>query len=306
MYIIGEYLFIENFIINYTILQSTKIITRTKVTRFRVLITAIIAALYSFVIFLPSIMFLTNFYMKIIISILIVKLAFNSKCLSLFLKQLSGFYIISFIFAGASIGTYYFSQSYKTILAESNISIGFPVKYVFLGTLLGGIMIRNILHYFHEKVSTEKKLLEVTVHFNDNKASLVSLIDTGNSLIEPISKIPVLVVEYTVIKHILPPALREIFDNNIENDFVALGNVMENIKDELKIKLIPFNSVGSNNRLLIGFKPNYIQILDHDSLTTYDELVIGITNTRLSADEQYSGLLNLEILNRGNLCVDKD
>ena len=162
MYIIGEYLFIENFIINYTILQSTKIITRTKVTRFRVLITAIIAALYSFVIFLPSIMFLTNFYMKIIISILIVKLAFNSKCLSLFLKQLSGFYIISFIFAGASIGTYYFSQSYKTILAESNISIGFPVKYVFLGTLLGGIMIRNILHYFHEKVSKEKKLLEVT------------------------------------------------------------------------------------------------------------------------------------------------
>ena len=42
--------------------------------------------------------FLTNFFENNI-SIVIVKLAYNSKSLSLYLKQLSAFYVISFVFA---------------------------------------------------------------------------------------------------------------------------------------------------------------------------------------------------------------
>lgn len=199
---------------------------------------------------------------------------------------------------------YYFTNNYKNILIRPNINLGFPIRYVLLGILLGGIMIRNILCYYHEKLSKEKKLLEVTVCFNQNTSNFISLIDTGNSLIEPISKFPVLVVEYTAIKNILPQKLRQIFDNNRDNDFTALVDVMESIKDEMMIKLIPFKSVGSKDRFLIGFKPSYIEILDNGSVFTSDHLIIGISNTKLSTDDQYKGLLNLEILNRGNSYVN--
>lgn len=306
MYIIAEYLFIENFIINYLILEITKIITRTKVKRSRIIITAMIGAFYPFIMFFPSIIFLTNFYMKIIISIIIVKLAYNSKSLSLYSKQLSAFYIISFVFAGASVGSYYFIHSYNNILFKSNFKGGFSIKYLLLGVLLGGIMIKSVLSYYREKITREQELLEVNVHLNNNKACLISLIDTGNLLIEPLSKNPVIVVEYKIIKGLLPLQLTEVFENHQENDFIILGKIIENLKDEMKIRLIPFKSIGSKEKLLIGFKPDYIKVFDVSTGTIYYDVIVGIFNDKLCSDEQYNGLLNLEILNRGSLSVDEN
>lgn len=307
MYIIAEYLFIENFIINYIILQITKIITRTKTTKRRILIIATITALYPFVLFFPFLSFLTNFYMKIIISFIIVKLAYNSNSLALYLKQLSAFYVISFIFAGASIGIYYFNNNYYNLLHEPD-SLGgsFPLKYLILGVTLGEIMIKNMLHYYQEKLSREKELLNATVHFNNQKSSFTALTDTGNSLVEPLSKSPVFVVEYQVIRNLLPQLIREIFEDDKEDDYFILENTMEALKDEITIRLIPFKSIGLRNGVLIGFKPDYITISDGNFEATYDELLIGIFNDKLSVDNQYNGLLNQRILNRGDLCVKEN
>ena len=306
MYIIGEYLFVENFIINYLILEITKIITRTKIKRSRIIITALIGAFYPFVMFFPSIMFLTNFYIKIIISLIIVKLAYNSKSLSLYLKQLSAFYIISFVFAGASIGSYYFIHSYNNILFKSNLKGGFSIKHLLFGVLLGGVMIKSILSYYGEKIIREQELLNISIHLNNNKAFIISLIDTGNLLIEPLSKNPVIVVEYKVIKDLLPLELIKFYEDQKENDFIILGRIIESLKDKMKIRIIPFKSIGSKEKFLIGFKPDYIKVYDTDRETTYHDVIVGIFNDKLSSDEQYNGLLNLEILNRGNLCVDKN
>ncbi|MCQ4923857.1 sigma-E processing peptidase SpoIIGA [Tissierella carlieri] len=307
MYIIAEYLFIENFIINYAILQSTKIITRTKTTKGRIFITSTITALYPFALFFPSLSFLANFYMKIVISFIIVKLAYNSKSLILYIKQLSAFYVISFIFAGASIGIYYFTNNYYNVLFEPDYLGGrFPIKYIILGVVLGGIMIKNMVHYYQEKLSKEKELLSVTVHLNNEKSSFTALTDTGNSLIEPLSKLPVFVVEYEVINNLLPEFIRETFEENKEDDFTVLEKIMEALKEEIIIRIIPFKSVGSKNGILIGFKPDYITISNGDFIATHDDLLIGIFNGKLSADNQYNGLLNLRILNRGDLCVNEN
>ncbi len=305
MYIIAEYLFIENFIINYVLLQSTRVITRTKARNGRIIIIAAITALYPFVIFFPSLSFLTSFYMKMIISFIIIKLAYNSTSLVLYLKQISTFYVVSFIFAGASIGVYYFTKDYYNLIFNLDYTRGrFPIKYVILGVVLGGIMIKDMVHYYQEKLSKEKELLNATVYLNNQSTSFIALTDTGNSLIEPLSKLPVFVVEYKVINNLLPQSIKEVFENNKEDDFVALEKAMESLKEEIVIRLIPFKSVGSKNGILIGFKPDYITISEGDIKTTYDDLLIGIFNDRLSVDDQYNGLLNLSVLNRGDLSVN--
>lgn len=306
MYIIAEYLFIENFIINYAILQSTKFITRTKAKKSRIFITATISALYPFVLFFPFLDFLTKFYMKIIISIIIIKLAYNSKSFVLYIKQLSAFYIISFIFAGASLGIYYFNNTHYNILFKHKTVGGFPVKYIIMGIILSGIMIKNIFCYYQEKLSQEKELLEVTVYLNNESSSFVALTDTGNSLIEPLSKLPVFVVEYKVIDKLLPQPIRQIFDYKKENDFTAIENAMKELEEEIIIRFIPFKSVGSKHGMLIGFKPDYIKIIENGLEEIHDELLIGIVNDKLSIDNNYRGLLNLSILNRGNLNVNKN
>lgn len=304
MYVIAEYLFMENFIINYLILVITKKITRTRVSRKRIIITAIIAALYPFIIFIPELFFLGSFGMKFIISIFIVKLGYNSKSLILFLKQLLGFYMMTFLFAGSTIGIYYFMDDFEAHIINFNNHIGsFPFKFLFLGIIMGIIMIENIFNYFKEKASKERELVNVQVHYNEKEANIISLIDTGNSLIEPISRDPVLIVEYGLIKSLLPKELTKVFDANLEGDFLILEETMEMLKDDIVLKLIPFKAIGTSNGILIGFKPNYIIVAKDNKTMKYEDVIIGIFNNRLTKDDQYNSLLNSEILIRGELDV---
>lgn len=307
MYIVAEYLFLENFIINYLILETTKRITRTKVSRRRIFFTGLLAALYPFVFFFDSTIFLTGFYMKIIISIIIVKLAYNAKNLRLYVKQLSSFYLISFIFGGATLGVYYFSNNYfDTIFKHNNFKNGFPVKYLVLGIASGVIMIINILNYYYEKVLREDFILDIIISLNNRNIKLKALIDTGNSLIEPLSELPVFVVEHSEIKGLLPGDINKVFEEGKEDDFIILENVIRKIEKEIIIRLIPFKSVGVSNGILIGFMPDFIIVDNEDGEKICSDLIIGIFNGKLSVDGQYNGLLNGEILNRGDLSANEN
>lgn len=304
MYVVAEYLFLENFLINFAILNITKIITRTKASRKRILIASFVAALYPFVLFIPSFLFLTNFFMKILISIIIVKLAFDSKSIELYIKQLFGFYIVSFMFAGASIGTYYFVQNYSNFSLNENVfTKDFPIRYLILGVALGGILIKNIFDYYQEKTTREKELFEVTIYYGNKNTSLIALMDTGNSLLEPLTRLPVFIVEYEIIKEIIPERLRQVFENKQEDDLLQIQNIMEELKEKNFIRLIPFKTIGSKKGMLLGFKPDYIEIKKNSRVIRCDNLIIGIFNGKLSTDEQYKGLLSLEILDRGNINV---
>lgn len=299
MYIVAEYLFIENLVINYIILNGTKALTRTKASNKRIFFISIVLALYPFVIFFPPLQFLLKMHMKIIISILTIKLVFNSKSNLLFLKQISAFYILSFVFAGASIGLYYFNNNYL-----NNIDIFnkiFPVKYLILGVLLGIVMIKNLLNYYYEKTSIEDNLLSISVVLDKKKANITTLLDTGNALVEPLTNFPVFVVEYKSIKHLIPKDLAEIYEKNMDKNFTEIENAIQKIGENINIRLIPFKSIGSSSDILIGFKPDYIIIHENEKSLIYKELVIGIYNGELAVDHQYNGLLNQEIINRGNL-----
>ncbi|HEY8361504.1 MAG TPA: sigma-E processing peptidase SpoIIGA [Tissierellaceae bacterium] len=306
MYVIAEYLFLENFLINFTILHITRIITKTKVSNKRILIASFLSALYPFALFIPSIRFLTNFFIKIIISIIIVKIAFNSKSIKLYVKQLFGFYLVSFIFAGASIGMYYLLQSNYNLLTK-NISIKeFSARYLVLGIGLGGVLIKNIFDYFHEKALKEKELYEVTIYFDNKFSSLTALLDTGNSLTEPLTRLPVFIVEYEIIKNLTPSALRELFEHNNEDNLIEIQSAVENLPEKNIIRIIPFKSIGSKRGILLGFRPDYVEIKKDETYLICSDVIIGIYNGRISSDDHYKGLLSQEILNRGNVDVEKN
>ncbi|NLK43078.1 MAG: sigma-E processing peptidase SpoIIGA, partial [Tissierellia bacterium] len=175
-----------------------------------------------------------------------------------------------------------------------------------IGVILSGILIKNIFDYYQEKVTREKELFEVNIYFDSKNTSLIALMDTGNSLLEPLSKLPVLIVEYEIIKEIIPQRLRQVFDEGQEEDLLQIQYIIEDLKEKTIIRLIPFKTIGSKKGMLIGFKPDYIEIIKNSRSTICDNLIIGIFKGKLTTDDQYRGLLSLEILNRGNSYVNQN
>ena len=301
MYIVIEYLLIENLIINYIILYVTKTLTRTKTTRLRLILAAILGSLYSLVLFFPRLLFMTRFSIKLLLSVLLVLIAFNPSRFKLFIKQISTFYFVSFIFAGAIIGIYNFTKNSNDLIFKPINSLkGFPIKYLILGIIIAIILIKSTLEYYFTKINKENYLTRVTVVLNNKKVYFTALIDTGNSLKEPFTKKPVMIAEYDSLDHILPVDIREIYINKKDRDLNYIGRIMDELKDNMNLRLIPFKSVGSSNGLIIGFKPDYIVISSNDGKEEInDNIIVGIYNDKLSMDHQYNGLLHPEILGQG-------
>ncbi|WP_025641321.1 sigma-E processing peptidase SpoIIGA [Schnuerera ultunensis] len=297
MYIYAEYLLVENIIINYIILYVTEKITRTKTSKLRLFIAATIGSLYTLVVFFPNLRFMGKFIIKFSISVLMIILAFNPEKFNLFLKQLSAFYLTSFVFAGTVIGIFYIISNKFTIVKFSFKNSKELIKFLTLGIGLAIILIRNIIKNYLIRINKENCLTNITISLNSKETDLIALIDTGNSLKEPISQKPVIIAEYNALKTILPELVNKAYMDNKDLDLNFIAKIMEEIGDEIKLRLIPFKSLGNDNGILIGFIPDSIKVyLANETKKFTEDIIVAIYNDKLATDEQYNGLLHPEIL----------
>ena len=65
-----------------------------------------------------------------------------------------------------------------------------------------------------------------------------------------------------------------------------------------KLKVIPFMSLGNENGLLIGFKPDYVKICDEED-EVRDDIIVAIYDGKLSKNNLYNSLIGLDVLKKG-------
>ncbi len=293
----AEYLLIENIIINCIILYATSKITRTKTSKMRLFVASLIGSIYTLVVFFPSLQFMGKVTIKLSISILMIIISFNPEKLNQFLKQISAFYMVSFAFAGAIIGIFYILNNSFKFKGISFKDFDELIKFLVIGILIALILIRYILKFYQGKINKENFITNIIIGLNNKEVELTALIDTGNSLKEPISKKPVIIAEYKALENILPNSIRDMYKTNKELDLIQIGKIMEEVSDDIKLRLIPFKSLGNDNGILIGFKPDKIKIyLESETKNLTDDIIVAIYNDKLATDEVYNGLLHPELL----------
>lgn len=298
MYVYAEYLLLENLAINYIILYVTRKVTRTQTRHIRLFIGALVGAIYTLVVFSPSLKFMSKFSIKILISILIIIIAFNPEKIRNLFKIISVFYLVSFIFAGASLGLFYIIDNNQLNNIRSFVIKDFPFQMLMTGVFFSSLLIKNIFYYCQNKAVKADYIAKVTVFLNDKKVDFAALIDTGNSLKEPISDKPVIIAEYKAIEEILPEIVQEVFQKDESLCLDLITNVIMKSNNEITLRLIPYKSIGKENGMLLGFKPDEIIIEDKENEKKVGEdVLVAIYNNKLSCDNDYSGLLHPEILN---------
>ena len=131
-----DIILLENLFMNYIILFATGIIVKAPLKIIRTLLSSLIGSVYAVVSYMSILEINSNFLLKIILSIVMVYVSFNSKTAKTFFKQLIIFYLTSFTFGGVAFALLYF-VSPQNILMEKGVLIGtYPIKIV----LVGGIV----------------------------------------------------------------------------------------------------------------------------------------------------------------------
>lgn len=129
-----DIVFIENIIMNYIILYATNYILKRKIKNTRILISSIIGATYSILLYLGIFKIYSNIIMKIILSIVMVYIAVPTRNL---LKEILLFYLVSFVFGGSAFALLYVIKP-QEIFSFNGVLIGsYPLKIAIIGGIVG-------------------------------------------------------------------------------------------------------------------------------------------------------------------------
>ena len=286
-----DIVFLENFLPNFIIIFSTSLITKSKTTLFKMVITSAFGSLFSISEYIYfGIKENEKFIFKFVLSIVMISMTFGFKKKKL-LFNLVVFYLVSLSFGGLSFATLFFINSEKIIIKND----------MFLGiSLLESIVIASIICFvlilvlivclkIYEKKKSE--LIEIEIINNGKTHKVMALYDTGNLLKEPITQKDVIIVE--------KGELYDICDNNFLDSIkdILNGKWIGDENSNYKFCLIPFSSLGNENGILIGFKPDYIKVNIEEEIFK-NEVFVGIYDGKLTNNNLYTSLIGLNILNR--------
>lgn len=282
---------------NFIILKLTSKFTRVPATHPRILLGSFVGALYVTVMILsPDVKFYYSIIAKFLLSLLIIVLTFEFKKVGIFAKTLAMFYLCTFIFAGASFAFLYLNNT-GGFIRNGVIYVLWQSKLttLLLAVLTTGIILRVIWDIIQVKLAKEKLMRHIIISFGSRQIDIPALIDTGNSLHDPISNMPVVIVEYLAIKEILPFEIQRIFSERVNEDLSKLSSLLSGSSWYSRFRLIPFSSLGKENGMLIGFKPDNLEIQDNDERKDVKDVIVGIYNRTLSRNESYRALLSPEL-----------
>lgn len=292
-----DVLFFENIAINFLILAITGYISKFSAGAARLLAGSFIGAMYVLAAFLPGTEMYFTITAKIVLSFVMVAVTFWPEKIKDFIKLTLFFYLVSFVFGGAVFGLYYFLNPKGGMVSNGiyNIS-GFPIKTLLVSIIFTYIVIRICWDIIKSKAIRENAMATVLIRLENKEVTINALIDTGNSLRDPISNIPVMIVEFEAIKEILPEEVNTIFLNGVETNLDLVVQEISKTDWASRFRLIPFNSLGKTNGMLIGFRPDRVEVEIKEVKKDSQEVVVGIYNRNLSKDESYRALLSLELV----------
>jgi stage II sporulation protein GA (sporulation sigma-E factor processing peptidase) len=287
-----DVLLAENIIMNYIIIWLTSRIIKTKVKPVKFFAAAIIGALYALLLFFPGYAVLYSVVMKVLLSFLIIVVAFTPSRVRGFIKQLSVFYLVSFILGGAVFGLFYLTNSGTTSVGGIFLIDGVSPSILIGAGLITFAFVMLCVIPLYNYLEKRSLCMDFSIGIEGKEVGLRGLMDTGNDLFDPITRYPVIIVEYSAVKEIMPEGLRKVFDEKREDD---LEQVYLGVKESgwvSRLRLIPFSSLGNEKGMLLGFKADYVKVGNK----SYSDIIIAVYSKVLSADSEYTALLNPELI----------
>lgn len=286
-----DIIFLENVFMNSIILLATGIILKDKTKIIRNLISSSIGAIYAIIIYTSHIELYSNIFLKIMLSLVIVYISFKPQNTKSMLKHIIIFYLTSFTFGGVAFALLYFIRP-QDILFQNGVLAGtYPIKMILAGGIVGFAIVVISFKNIKGKLNKKDMYCNVKLCERENKKVITAIIDTGNFLKDPITKIPVIVAEINSLDGLFPSEILHNASKIINGGDIDLGEYAS------KIRVIPFKSLGKDNGLLLGIKIDKAYIEYQDNVHEIKNIIVGIYNGNLSRSGKYEGLVGLDSIN---------
>lgn len=262
-----DLIFAANLLIDGILLWLTGWLVKLKVSWWRLALSALVGALYVVMMFVPELSFLYTFLIKFGLSVVMLWIAFGFRSLQSYLRVLGAFYIINFAAAGGIVGIHYLLQSsgdiWNGILFTSSGGQAYRMKIGFWFVLAVLPLVLLLFKLFHSsrvrREQLESYIGEVTVEIDGVTVVCPGLLDTGNRLSDPLTRIPVMVMEASLWEGHLPASWKGRLTQT-SADTLLLETDGQSFAWQDRMRLVPYRGINRGSSFMLALKPDLVKI----------------------------------------------
>ena len=191
--IYADILFIVNMYVNYVLLRITALFLKRDVQFFKALLASALGGLYAFIILFDNMPSFLSVFSRVLFAFVIALTAFGFKSVRVYIRSVAAFFFTSFVFSGLMYFLWTFFS--PPVMAYRNTVVYFDIDALDLCIMT--IICYGFLKLFDivlKSRQTENVIFNMTIYIKEKTFSAKMLLDTGNSLKEPFSLYPVIVV----------------------------------------------------------------------------------------------------------------
>ncbi|PYE45737.1 sigma-E processing peptidase SpoIIGA [Paenibacillus barcinonensis] len=305
MVVYVDLIFLTNLIIDGALIGLTAWMRQTKLVWWRWLLSAIVGALYVVMMFVPQFDFMFTFLIKFGFSLVMLSIAFGYKGLQAFTRTLGTFYVINFVAAGGILGVHYMLQSsgelFNGIWFTASGGMSFDLKIAFWFTF---IVFFVVLLLFKIVQSAKRKtdrlstyLGKVEVCIDEMVVSCTGLLDTGNQLTDPLSRMPVMVMEASLWQEWLPESWKHRLKQDSPDQLIMeLDQEQEHFKWQDRLRLVPYRGINKGTAFMLAIKPDRVRVTMEETPYETTKVLIGLDGGVLSSDGKYQAVIHPELV----------
>lgn len=294
MTVYADMIFLLNFCVDLLLLWLTMTIRKQRTPFWRLIVAALLGAVYAVMMLAPALPWFFTWTAKLLLSGLMIFIAFGFRSSPAFLRNWGVFYLVSFVVGGGMFALHYFLLEQQVIvngiLVTQAGGMGTPISWTFIVVAFPIVWWYSRLTFrsLAERQVIEQYIVQVEVVIGKNSIRGSGLIDTGNQLRDPLTRVPVMMIEAHLITPILPQTVR----SAISNEDITVGLV--NLSPEWlpRVKLIPYRSVRKGTEFLLAIKPDKVRITQGKQMREVNNVLIGLDNGRLSQDGTYQMIVH--------------
>jgi stage II sporulation protein GA (sporulation sigma-E factor processing peptidase) len=302
-----DVIFVENFLINFLLVYIVARYCSLKAKIWRMSISALFGSSYVLIIFTGSSIAFSAF-IKILVSFLMIFIAFGFESKKQFFKRVILFYITAFILSGAIIAVFYMTNASFESISGSFVIRDVKYWHLIVGGLCANILVKIAFDYLDNHYRNSKKRIVIKLNLWDKSIRINALLDSGNSLKDPITGKPVIVVYTKAIREILP----ERYLNLLEKEVSQITQNQPNYEllyqlnstslernctnKQLNFKMMPYKALGVEDGKLLAFSIDSIEITAKDNSILVKDPMIALYDRPLSANNYYEAIAYPEII----------
>jgi stage II sporulation protein GA (sporulation sigma-E factor processing peptidase) len=308
MIVYVDLVFFTNLAVDGTVLLATAKVRRLRPSRSRLFAAAFMGAFYAAAMFWIQIPYMYSFGAKVMISLFMVLLSFGYGGPLQFVRNFGTFYLVNFATLGGVIGLSYLLQSTgspwggMTFTADGGILLEWQMQLgMFITTFLLSIgLFKSTSETRRKRQELEHLFWDIEIKVEDRCWSIRALLDTGNRLYDPLTRIPVMIMEANIWKDELPPGWCERLKGESPDRLISEmdAHFSEAYSWGNRLRLIPYRAVNGNSRLMLAVKPDAVLLSrkGHPPIEV-TRVLIGLDGGTLSSEGTYHAIVHPDMAN---------